>query len=211
MKGTPQDCSEERDSETETNYTRFETARYIYSDVKQNARLFEGINWIDKLIAFTWSPDPQRFHSKNVKCQWRQMIGAGLRGLFRCAKHICVVPEITIDGRLHCHGWFILHDKVKWFREILPRMKGWGFVCIKLKVDKEWLEYCIKDLEITAEIIDVCVPYCNNTKDEYDIKVRKIRKALKDVKVKPRTSIVQYFMFDKVKELLASTDESEEE
>ena len=36
-----------------------------------------------------------------------------LKYLRRHAGYFCVVPEISDVGRLHCHGWFVISDKIK--------------------------------------------------------------------------------------------------
>jgi len=71
-------------------------------------------------------------------------------------------PEFNANGNLHYHGYFIIKDKVKWFKNVLPKMKYNGLVKINIVKDnlQSAMEYCRKDNIIMKQVIKKYpVPY----------------------------------------------------
>lgn len=62
-----------------------------------------------------------------------------------------LVPEPTTVGNIHYHGIIISiknRKKRKWYNEVLPQLKGFGFITLK-KIDdlSKWIDYCLKETE----------------------------------------------------------------
>lgn len=163
-------------------------------------------------IAFTWSPNPSRFHAKTFRKQWQQMIGAGLQFIPRCSHAFSLIPEITIDGRLHCHGFILITDYVKWHKSVLPRLRSWGFVCIKQHYDQKWLDYCMEDLDETLQIMgSQDIPYGTYDCAQWRLKDKEkmLRRHLKTEKIKPKCDIIKYFLYADMKDKVINFDETE--
>lgn len=84
---------------------------------------------------------------------------------YRCMKEFEINPEFNSSGNLHYHGYYIIHDKIKWFKHVLPRLKHHGFIKID-KVTKDFdkaIVYCRKDRETMQKVLQgLPVPYTNN-------------------------------------------------
>lgn len=75
-----------------------------------------------------------------------------------CSKRFIIYPEFDVAGRLHYHAIINIHDKVKWYKAILPtfrRMLGFCDVkVIKTFLDKlRVLNYIRKDWYITSNVL----------------------------------------------------------
>lgn len=80
------------------------------------------------------------------------------RELRKCCKYFCLYPELDKTGRLHYHGVIKIHDSVKWFKQIMPKLKyELGFIMIKelksFKDNLKWLVYCQKEFGTTRHIL----------------------------------------------------------
>lgn len=68
-----------------------------------------------------------------------------------------VMPEFTIQGRIHYHGILKIRNFAKWVRSTLPSLRTKGFV--KIETFKEqlnhdrWVEYMYKSTDTTKEIL----------------------------------------------------------
>ena len=86
-----------------------------------------------------------------------------LKYLRRACRIFCVVPEISDVGRLHCHGWFVISDKIKWHKQVLHKFTRNGrFKMNEMRCTKA-LCYYVKDIEITQGILNYPVPYTHDT------------------------------------------------
>lgn len=102
------------------------------------------------LSAFTLNPDPSRYNSDDPVVQYEQL----LQDIFLKEKHMCAtfsvyafVPEMTENGNVHIHGYYIVKDRVKYYRWFLPKCKSWGYIKVKTtNVNKKWLTYCQKEV-----------------------------------------------------------------
>lgn len=157
------------------------------------------LNWeSNEVYLFTWNPK-DRFVGDLVKPQfkWDSMITKVLQFFDRCMKYYCVIPEFSITGRLHCHGWFVIKDKVKWHKSVYPKMKANGFVKInKAKCEKS-MHYYKKELDDTCKMLDhvpLCHYNCSTVQKEIDVKYILLQSARLNVKKKiKKVSIVSMF------------------
>lgn len=139
------------------------------------------LTYDSKVYLFTWNPDPRKFlHDKycnpkkvknvtllDVKKCWIKMLQV-LKNIHRCSTSYCIIPEISDEGKLHCHGWFKLSDKIKWFKSVKPIITRNGFMKInKLNTPIENIDYYYKEIYETKEILqDVFVVLTDFTYDE---------------------------------------------
>lgn len=79
----------------------------------------------------------------------------------KCMERFEVNSEFNKNGNLHYHGYFILKDKYRWYKIILPKMKYHGFIKInKVENDLEKaMVYCRKDRELMSKIIEHDIPF----------------------------------------------------
>lgn len=80
----------------------------------------------------------------------------------QCMSQFEINPEFNANGNLHYHGYFVLKDKVRWYRSVLPKLKYNGLVKIdRVKHDlSKSMEYCRKDNLMMKQIIKKYpVPY----------------------------------------------------
>lgn len=165
----------------------------------------ECVDYNYTCMAFTWSPSPSRFTSKKKRKQWMQMIGAGLSGFLECTSIFCMIPEIADSGRLHCHGFFQLSDKIKWFKSVLPRMEYWGWTKIKVIDSVGWYEYCSEEIEMTQGVIGQdLVPFDYYAMERYrrinEVKKLKLSSVMKKYKAQPRPNLLKYFVLEDLKD-----------
>lgn len=99
-----------------------------------------------KLIMFTWTPKPldgdqeslYDLHLIQLFNKWRY-----------CMSTFAVCPELNLNGCIHYHGWYQMKDELKWYKQILPTMKGLGFFKpteVKYR-DSTWNEYYHKKVD----------------------------------------------------------------
>lgn len=65
----------------------------------------------------------------------------------------------TTTGHIHYHGVVWIKDKIKWFKETLPKISSLGFKLLK-KIDNEdkWQKYCVKEQNIAESILGISIP-----------------------------------------------------
>lgn len=123
---------------------------------------------------FTWNPSPKVFPDDlEYKQKWEFMIRKCLKTFRRCMSYYMCIPEISDQGRLHCHGWFVIDDKIKWIKSVLPLLKRNGFIKFNKAKTIKACEYSMKDLEETFGIIPDANVFCNLNSYQYleDMKV----------------------------------------
>lgn len=129
------------------------------------------------------------------RLKWETMIVLILKKFHRCMKYYCVMPEISLQGRLHCHGWFVIKDNIKWQRGVLPTMKSYapyGVKITKLK-NVNGFKYYKKDILDTQEILSgVTLPLCHYNLDDI-LLAYCLKHMSKVVKGNPHYNILQYF------------------
>lgn len=90
------------------------------------------------------------------KDQFNTSIYEVIRGLKATCSHFEISPECMGNGNIHYHITLILRDRIKWFKQVLPRFKRNGHVCIKSCDDPEgWRAYCTKDSGDMKEILEL--------------------------------------------------------
>lgn len=143
---------------------------------------FDDINQLSTTYLITWNPKPKFYQSSindvhiNYDLQWWTMLSI-LKEANRCCSQFAFVPEISIEGKLHMHGWFTLKDMVKFHKSFLPSLKRNGFVKMNQARSIKWktFKYHIKDLYDTHQHLythDIVVTHHNiqNIREEYTLK-----------------------------------------
>lgn len=134
------------------------------------------IDELEKVILITWTPN-DRFYAYNkygandYNLQWRTMLNV-LCEAPRCCSLFAFMPEISPEGRLHMHGWFIVKDKVKYHKSFLPSLKRGGFIKKKPANSKGWktFVYHIKDTHDTVEYLTDFDNICLNSDNCSEVK-----------------------------------------
>lgn len=168
----------------------------LSSDTFRNA--FNEIDILEKVYLITWNPKPrfynyQPFEENDYNLQWMTMIDV-LCMADRCCSNYAFVPEISPEGKLHMHGWFIISDKVKYHKSFLPSLKRNGFIK-KLPANSHgWktFQYHVKDVQETVEYLTefdniVLTP---DTTDSLKKRIRRYR-TLCDKIDKPKKFAIQ--------------------
>lgn len=151
----------------------------------------EDIGEDDTVMLFTWNPSDKSISPLDRNMKWDTMISKYLKGLHRCCKKFCVVPEVSEMGRLHCHGWFIIKDKVKWVKSVLPKLQRHGMFKMNKMNSKKGLAYYKKDYEVTNELLRMSLPFCHYTVNSYMKYLRK--EYLKKVEKHKNVDITSFF------------------
>lgn len=116
---------------------------------------------------FTWNPkDKVKGIQHEYTNKWKGMINI-LKHFSRCMSKYSIVPEVSDAGRLHCHGWFIIKDKIKWHKSVHKLLTSNGLFKMNKMKGKKGLEYYKKDIELTINLVDPDYwPYTDETSDE---------------------------------------------
>lgn len=80
-----------------------------------------------------------------------------IRRVRRASKNFVFCAEFGDEnGRLHFHGYVIVHDKIKWIKSTLPGLKrDIGHIYIKKIYDMAGrLEYMLKDVDTSVGVIN---------------------------------------------------------
>jgi len=109
--------------------------------------------------AITWSPAAGKYPSSQPKRQYDSLVRYVAHLFPICFRRWFIVPEINENGNVHLHGWVIIKDKVKMYRVLLPKMKTYGFTCVKSHYRKQpinfdWQIYICCELDETKQIIN---------------------------------------------------------
>lgn len=107
----------------------------------------------------TWNPKPKfynydKYGNNDYNNQWHLMMKKLIR-IKHISKHYVIVPEVSENGKLHCHGWFQCNDIVKYHKSFRPSLRRIG----SLKTPKistiasNSFEYYKKDLHITKQFL----------------------------------------------------------
>lgn len=157
----------------------------------------------DTVWLITWNPSDKFKKTCSVgeyDKQWEDMVCKVLRHLNRCCNYYCIVPEISVAGRLHCHGWFVLKDKIKWHKSVLPTIQRNGLYKIdkmnqKFEKRDKTFYYYKKDLPDTYRILSDCYALTNlNCKTRIDYYKDQIAKRAITLKgFAPVYDITKYF------------------
>nr|CRY95948.1 hypothetical protein [uncultured prokaryote] len=117
------------------------------------------VDYNNEYYFFNWNPKPKfyaydKLGQNNHDQQWLLMLAA-LKTMARVSKSYCIVPELApITGKLHCHGWFRMDDKVKWHRSVYKYFATRGTCSFKrIKCPIESLTYYYKEIHHTKQIL----------------------------------------------------------
>lgn len=151
----------------------------------------------DKVILITWNPKPRFYNydkhgENNFDMQWWTM-ALLLVEADRCCSRFAFVPELSEDGKLHMHGWYVVSDKVKYYKSFLPKLRSSGFIKKSKAKSHNWktFRYHVKDLEETCDYVtelhDLPITHFNvkHVKKHYHLK-KMLLSTNYDLKVKKR-------------------------
>lgn len=115
-------------------------------------------------LAFTWSPDPKVISPYVDPEKQYDACFSFLILLSKCSRFV-IYSELNLSGNIHFHAIISLHDKVKWYKKVLPTFKRNGFVVLKHNVNEQWHKYISKDSIMMKEILGEKYRMYNN--EEY--------------------------------------------
>jgi len=124
---------------------------------------------------------------------WRFHLSTYFKEMSACMKTMCIIPEYTLSGNIHYHGWFQLLNQYKWYKQTLPKLKNNGFVKIdyanRFKVhdygpEENALYYykkeVIRDSYLTSDPPLVSKTYYDNLANkEFQAQIRVVRPVSK--------------------------------
>jgi len=109
---------------------------------------------VDTVYLFTWNPSNTFWGDQNDYIgKWDNMVCKILKHLIRCMSKYCIVPEISDAGRLHCHGWFVIKDKIKWNKSVRATIERHGIFKMNRMRSLNALHYYKKDIKITLNFL----------------------------------------------------------
>jgi len=111
---------------------------------------------------FTFSP---KGNTKDVNFTYIDHLVLYFKKWHYCMSQFEINPELNSSGNLHYHGYFVLKDRTKWHKSVLPKMKYNGLIKIdKVKNDlAKAMVYPRKDNQMMQDIITKYpVPYTND-------------------------------------------------
>lgn len=96
--------------------------------VRENAEIAETeIGREDDVQYFTWNPNDKKLgYFKTHTDKWDAMYIKVLIDFRLCMSKYCIVPEVSEVGRLHCHGWYVKKDNIKYHKRVLPKLNRYG-------------------------------------------------------------------------------------
>lgn len=130
----------------------------------------------DEIILFTWNPNPKKYHSHDPRKQYKQILPR-LARLCKCCRVFAFSPELTMNGNLHIHGWYVLRDKIKYYRSVLPMIKGIGNCKIEKASSKNALVFYYKKtiiemhkiINYSDKIKELPIPLTHENFTAYDL------------------------------------------
>lgn len=129
-----------------------------------------------RLMLFTWTPDPNRYPTSKPHEQYRILLDLVLLKFDKVFSTFACSPELNCNGNVHIHGWYVVKDPVKYFKWLLPKMKGLGFVKVSAANSKKALsDYYKKDIDLMNQLMD-----------EYDLPIPLTHVNCHDYKMMPK-------------------------
>lgn len=129
--------------------------RIIYKDA------WDAIDELDDIIFLTWNPKPRFYPCRlehdgisdiDYNTQWLMMLQK-LQLVDRCCRNYGIVAEVSNTGKLHCHGFLVLKDRIKFNKQFLPTLQNNGFIKVTPAKSHQWFEYHVEDLDDTVQYI----------------------------------------------------------
>jgi len=151
------------------------------------------------IIAFTCNPLPLRFNTHDPVLQYEKCMMYFLRYAPSVFEHYCFIPELTVQGNVHIHGFYTVKNPGKYYTVFLPKAKRLGFCKIKTeRVDNGWLDYIHKSLPLMVEVMGsslVPVPYTDEDDTDY-LKQRTLKQTYDRLLRKPKYKPIQRHITD---------------
>lgn len=151
----------------------------------------------DEVWLLTWTPAPWKYPSNDCIEQFKMSLFWILKLIPLCWKTFCITPELSEAGNIHWHGWFVMKDKIKYYRQLLPRIRALGYEKIrKARNVKKALskEYHRKSLKFMVQLLDQDLPITHLNIDKYLMKWRLIKARHKQIKYVPRIVPITNFI-----------------
>lgn len=149
------------------------------------------------LYLFTWSPNPRIFHCRDPRKQYKQLLMNFITKFVKCFSIFALTPELTVNGNIHIHGWFMLSDPIKWFRNWLPKLgaRNTGNMKVSKWNGGDAFYYYKKSVEEMNDIInygdveELPIPLTHHNVDAYEFKVikTKYQTLLNDINKKKKS------------------------
>lgn len=129
-------------------------SKVVYKDAWQD------IEDYDKVMLITWNPKP-KFYDYSIygpndfNMQWRTMMELLIQAYRACCR-FAFVPEVSDEGKLHMHGWYVVSDRVKYNKSFLPSLYRSGFIKKSRAKSHEFktFKYHIKELYETHQYLN---------------------------------------------------------
>lgn len=113
----------------------------------------------DKVMLITWNPKPRfyaydQYGDNNYVRQWDTMLEI-LCEAYRTCSRFAFVPEISEDGKLHMHGWYVVADRLKYCKSFLPSLRRAGFIKKSKARTHDWkaFKYHVKEVDETLAFL----------------------------------------------------------
>jgi len=106
------------------------------------------------IYLFTYSP---RGVTKSYDYTYMDHYNDYFKSWHGCMAEYEINPELNASGNLHYHGYYIIKDRFKWFKKVLPKLKYNGMI----KIDEvkqnftKAIEYSRKDRELMLKLLTV--------------------------------------------------------
>jgi len=115
-----------------------------------------------KTCYITWVPDPKEFQGQKQPITQFNILSNIIKSCSTCWQKWEFNPELTLQGNLHFHGFYILKDLIsyqkRWYAVVLPKLKGIGFVKISEVRHKLDITYCRKSNQLMEAILNLELP-----------------------------------------------------
>jgi len=115
----------------------------------------------DIVYFFTWSPNPARYPSSTPSDQYKVLLDLVLLKTDKLFHQFAFTPELTEAGNIHIHGFYVIKDKVKYYKWFLPKIKSFGNTRIERMRRQYWrnaIDYLVKDCTMMNEIFENKLP-----------------------------------------------------
>lgn len=123
----------------------------------------------DIVYFITWAPNPARYPTNTPSDQYKVLLDLVLFNTYKVFKTFAFTPELSQQGNIHVHGFYVIKDIVKYYKWFLPKIKTFGIVKItrvKRKYADHVLSYLSKDIEMMNRILEDKLPIPLTHKNE---------------------------------------------
>ena len=135
----------------------------------------------------------------NYEKNWKKMITV-LRHLRRCCSKYLIIPEVSDAGKLHCHGWICIKDKIKWKKSVRRSIAKHGFIKeLKIHNNSSFFtrSYYSKEIEESISLmIDFNIILFGHLNEAELLRYLRIKDILLAKECHPQLDITHYFSFN---------------